>query len=101
MNDEANPRSLAFQMKDLSEHCRTLASMPSGPDGRPPNSAGWKKRRPICFTRTSRSFALRTRNGVRALLDELLSGMEGELPNFSDAITHAYFSHAEELERAT
>ena len=33
MNDEANPRSLAFQVKDLTEHCRSLSSMPSG--------AGW------------------------------------------------------------
>jgi hypothetical protein len=41
------------------------------------------------------------KNGVRVLLDELLSRMEAELPTFSDAITHAYFSHAEELERAT
>ena len=29
MNEEANPRSLAFQTKDLWEHCRVLSSMPS------------------------------------------------------------------------
>jgi hypothetical protein len=33
MNEEVNPRSLAFLAKDLSEHCRGLSSMPSG--------AGW------------------------------------------------------------
>jgi uncharacterized circularly permuted ATP-grasp superfamily protein/uncharacterized alpha-E superfamily protein len=101
MNDEANPRSLAFQMKDLTEHCRTLASMPSG--------AGWpttKQRRleeaaSNLFHADIAKLCTPDSNGVRVLLDELLSGMEGELPNFSDAITHAYFSHAEELERAT
>ena len=30
MNDEANPRSLAFQLKDLARHCGGLSSMPSG-----------------------------------------------------------------------
>ena len=40
-------------------------------------------------------------NGVRLLLDDLLSRMEVELPAFSNAITHTYFSHAEEMERAT
>ncbi len=101
MNDDTNPRSLAFQMKDLSEHCRTLASMPSG--------AGWpttKQRRleeaaSNLFHADIVKLCTPDSNGVRVLLDELLSGMEGELPNFSDAITHAYFSHAEELERAT
>ena len=34
MNEDMNPRSLAFQMKDLFEHCRSLSSMPSG-DGWP------------------------------------------------------------------
>jgi hypothetical protein len=34
-------------------------------------------------------------------LRELLGAVEGELPAFSDAITHTYFSHAEELERST
>jgi len=33
MNDEANPRSLAFQLQDLMEHCRRLSERPSG--------AGW------------------------------------------------------------
>ena len=30
MNDDANPRSLAFQLKDLARHCSGLSSMPSG-----------------------------------------------------------------------
>src|SRR5580704_5578388 len=30
MNEEANPRSLAFQLQDLFEHCRYLSDRPSG-----------------------------------------------------------------------
>ena len=30
MNDAANPRSLAFQLKDLARHCSALSGMPSG-----------------------------------------------------------------------
>jgi len=101
MNDKANPRSLAFQVKDLREHCRSLARMPSG--------SGWpgsKQKRleeaaSNLFSADIGKLCAPDRNGVRVLLDELLSRMEGELPTFSDAITHAYFSHAEELERAT
>jgi len=101
MNDEANPRSLAFQVKDLSEHCRSLSSMPSG--------AGWpvsKQRRleeaaSNLFRADIDRLCLPDTNGVRVLLDEFLSRMEEELPTFSNALTHTYFSHAEELERAT
>jgi uncharacterized alpha-E superfamily protein len=101
MNDEANPRSLAFQVKDLTEHCRSLSSMPSG--------AGWpvsKQRRleeaaSNLFRADIDRLCLPDTNGVRVLLDELLSRMEEELPTFSNALTHTYFSHAEELERAT
>jgi uncharacterized circularly permuted ATP-grasp superfamily protein/uncharacterized alpha-E superfamily protein len=101
MNDEGNPRSLAFQVKDLTEHCRSLSSMASG--------AGWpvsRQRRleeaaSNLFRADIGRLCVPDTNGVRVLLDELLSRMEEELPTFSDAITHSYFSHAEELERAT
>jgi uncharacterized alpha-E superfamily protein len=100
MNDEANPRSLAFQMKDLTEHCRSLSSMPSG--------AGWpiaKQRRleeasANLFRADVGRLCDPDSSGFRSLLDELLRGMEAELPSFSNAITHTYFSHADEMERA-
>jgi uncharacterized circularly permuted ATP-grasp superfamily protein/uncharacterized alpha-E superfamily protein len=101
MNDKGNPRSLAFQVKDLREHCRSLARMPSG--------SGWpgsKQKRleeaaSNLFSTDIGKLCVPDKNGVRMLLDELLRGMERELPTFSDAITHTYFSHAEELEHAT
>jgi uncharacterized alpha-E superfamily protein len=101
MNDKTNPRSLAFQVKDLREHCRSLSRMPSG--------SGWpgsKQKRleeaaSNLFSADIGKLCVPDSNGVRKRLDELLSGVEAELPTFSDAITHAYFSHAEELERST
>jgi len=95
MNEEANPRSLAFQVKDLSDHCRSLSSMPSG--------AGW----PVAKQERMEEAASNLFHGdVRKLceprdgagrerLDLLLAALEAALPGLSNAITHAYFSHAE------
>jgi uncharacterized circularly permuted ATP-grasp superfamily protein/uncharacterized alpha-E superfamily protein len=99
MNDDANPRSLAFQMKDLSEHCRYLASAPSG--------AGWpiaKQRRleeaaANLFNADVQMLCTPGAGNFREPLDELLAELDIALPAFSNAITHTYFSHAE-MERA-
>jgi len=100
MNEEVNPRSLAFQAKDLSEHCRSLSSMPSG--------AGWpiiKQQRveeaaSDLFLADVRMLCEPGNGGPRERLDGLLAGLDAALPAFSNAITHAYFSHAE-AERTT
>src|SRR3984893_10760844 len=100
MNEEVNPRSLAFQAKDLSEHCRSLSSMPSG--------AGWpiikQKHQEEAATNLFRAdvhmLCEPSAGGPRERLDELLAGLDAALPAFSNAITHAYFSHAE-AERTT
>jgi uncharacterized circularly permuted ATP-grasp superfamily protein/uncharacterized alpha-E superfamily protein len=100
MNDEVNPRSLAFQAKNLSEHCLSLSSMPSG--------AGWpivKQNRmeeaaSNLFRADVRMLCEPRAGGPRERLDELLAGLDAALPAFSNAITHAYFSHAE-AERTT
>jgi uncharacterized circularly permuted ATP-grasp superfamily protein/uncharacterized alpha-E superfamily protein len=99
MNDEANPRSLAFQLKDLVEHCAALSAMPSG--------TGW----PIVQQQQMEAAAERlltadvellceVRSGnKRARLDVLLEDLAIALPAFSQAIAITYFSHAE-MERA-
>jgi uncharacterized circularly permuted ATP-grasp superfamily protein/uncharacterized alpha-E superfamily protein len=100
MNDEVNPRSLAFQAKNLSEHCRSLSSMPSG--------AGWpivKQNRmeeaaSNLFRADVRMLCEPRGGGPRERLDELLAALDAALPAFSNAITHTYFSHAE-AERTT
>jgi uncharacterized alpha-E superfamily protein len=100
MNEEVNPRSLASQAKDLFEHCRVLSSMPSG--------AGWpivKQRRleeaaSNLFHADVRVLCEPGAGGTRERLDELLTATDEALPALSNAITHAYFSHAE-TERTT
>jgi uncharacterized circularly permuted ATP-grasp superfamily protein/uncharacterized alpha-E superfamily protein len=94
MNEEVNPRSLAFQAKDLSEHCRSLSSMPSG--------AGWPIIKQQRVEEAASDLFLADvcmlcepgNGGPRERLDELLAGVDAALPAFSNAITHAYFSHA-------
>jgi uncharacterized circularly permuted ATP-grasp superfamily protein/uncharacterized alpha-E superfamily protein len=95
MNEEVNPRSLAFQVKDLSAHCQSLSSMPSG--------AGWptvKQERleeaaSNLFHADVRKLCEPAGGAARGRLDELLVVFEAALPALSNAITHAYFSHAE------
>lgn len=96
MNEDMNPRSLAFQMKDLFEHCRFLSSMPSGD--------GWpivKQRRleeaaAYLFGADVQWLCEPGPSGSRERLDELLARVDATLPALSNAITHAYFSHAEQ-----
>ena len=95
MNEEVNPRSLAFQVKDLSDHCRSLSTMPSG--------AGWpivKQERleeaaSNLFHADVRKLCEPRAGAARERLDELLIAFGAALPALSNAITHAYFSHAE------
>ena len=100
MNDEANPRSLSFQLKDLARHCGGLSSMPSG--------SGW----PLLKQRQMEAAAARLLNAdvellceahtgsIRTRLDGLLEELGAALPAFAEAIANTYFSHAE-MERAT
>jgi uncharacterized alpha-E superfamily protein len=100
MNDEANPRSLAFQVKDLAEHCSGLSRMPSG--------AGWPvyKQKHLedmaanLFHAEVQALCQFESGGIRYRLDKLLGDLAAALPAFSDAVTHTYFSHAE-MERST
>jgi uncharacterized alpha-E superfamily protein len=95
MNEEVNPRSLAFQIRDLSKHCRSLSSMPSG--------GGWpiiKQQRleqaaDNLFRANVQTLCQPGANDSREQLSELLAALEAALPAFSNAITHTYFSHAE------
>jgi uncharacterized circularly permuted ATP-grasp superfamily protein/uncharacterized alpha-E superfamily protein len=100
MNEEANPRSLAFQLQDLMEHCRCLSERPSG--------AGWpvSKQRHLeqaaatLFRADVRALCEPDERSTRQPLDQLLAGTGAALPALSDAITNVYFSHAE-MGRAT
>ncbi len=100
MNDDLNPRSLAFQLKDLFVHCRRLSNTPSGKDW--PQAK--QKRMEDAADRLLKADVVRlcqpTVGNVRPELDLLLAEALATLPEFSDAITRTFFSHAE-LEQAT
>src|SRR5580700_5216429 len=84
MNDEANPRSLAFQLQDLMEHCRCLSERPSG--------AGWpvSKQRHLeqaaatLFRADVRALCEPDERSTRQPLDQLLAGTGAALPALSD-----------------
>ena len=73
-----------------------------------PSGAGWpiaKQKRledaAACLFHTDvRTLCETGAGGARERLDELLAGMDLTLPAFSNAITHAYFSHAQ-MEQTT
>jgi uncharacterized alpha-E superfamily protein len=100
MNEKSNPRSLAFQLQDLVEHCRWLSGRPSG--------AAWpvaKQRRleeaaADLLGADVRVLCEPEEGGSHEALDQLLAATGAALPALSDAITQVYFSHAE-MERAT
>src|ERR1700722_6684683 len=96
MNEDLNPRSLAFQMKDLFEHCRSLSSMPSG-DGWPiTKQKRLEEAAAYLFGADVQWLCEPDASGTRQRLDELLARVDAALPALSNAITHAYFSHAEQ-----
>jgi uncharacterized circularly permuted ATP-grasp superfamily protein/uncharacterized alpha-E superfamily protein len=95
MNDVANPRSLAFQLRDLGKHCVRLSERPSG--------AGWPVSKQRRLEEASanllgadvRLLCQPDAGDFRELLDDLLAGLGAALPAMSDAVSHVYFSHAE------
>jgi uncharacterized alpha-E superfamily protein len=99
MNDELNPRSLAFQMSELKQHCRGLSDLNQSTA----TASGWpgaqekrvKEAATQLFEADVLALCQRMTHGIRLPLDEMLGKLENALLNFSDAITHTYFSHAE------
>ncbi len=95
MKDEDNPRSLAFQLNDLLEHCRRLSERPMG--------AGWPmaKQKSVedaastLFRADVRMLCEPGPDDIREALDQLLAATGTALPALSDALTNVYFSHAE------
>ena len=100
MNDDANPRSLAFQIHDLLEHCRALSGRPSGADWPVSKQRALEEAAANLFRADVRMLCQPGEGGIREALDQLLIAAGAALPALSDAITNIYFSHAE-MERAS
>lgn len=95
MNDEINPRSLAFQIKDLSDHSAVLSHMPSGAGWPVAQQAHFEAAASALFQTDIEKLCKPDARSHRLKLDGLLSALGAALPEFSDAITNIYFSHAE------
>ncbi len=100
LNDELNPRSLAFQIKDLSEHCRSLSSGALGDKWPLVRQHRIEEAAASLFRSDVNVLCHPEEGGIRFLLDKLLDAANSSLLAFSDDITHIYFSHAI-LERST
>ncbi len=100
MCDPANPRSLAFQLQDLLEHCRCLADRPLGAAWPVPKQKSLEEAAASLFREDVRMLCQPAESGIRERLDELLAAAGATLPALSDALTNVYFSHAE-MGRAT
>jgi len=100
MNDESNPRSLAFQLKDLSEHCAFLEKTLEGAEWPSAKQRRVEEAAASLFDADVQALCQPNAGGTRMYLDHLLATMDAVLPAFSDAITNTWFSHAE-MERPT
>jgi uncharacterized circularly permuted ATP-grasp superfamily protein/uncharacterized alpha-E superfamily protein len=92
MNDETNPRSLAFQLKDLSAHSDFLSKVISRGGAEWP-AARQQKVEDAGASLFEADLLYLCEN--RRRLDDRLASLEAALPAFSDAITNVCFSHAE------
>ena len=95
MNEEANPRSLAFQLQDLMVHCRRLSGSPAGAEWPVSKQRHLEDAAGKLFGADVRALCEPGADSIRAPLDQLLAGAGAALPALSDAITNVYFSHAE------
>ncbi|AWK87122.1 circularly permuted type 2 ATP-grasp protein [Azospirillum thermophilum] len=86
--DETNPRALAFQLAALERHIGQLPGRGSGSAADPTGGA-----LPIVTSARAslrKAEALRSSEALHALLDSLATS----LPDVSNFLAHAYFSHA-------
>lgn len=90
--DETNPRSAAFQLKELAEHCRLLPS--EGPYRTAEQRLVLRMLASLQLAEVT-ELAARDEQGRRPALGRLLDELARGLPELSDVIGRTYFAHAE------
>ena len=95
MNETANPRSLAFQIADLSEHCTALSATLKAAEWPFAKQNRIEMVAASLFDADVFDLCRPEPDGSRWHLDNLLAAMDIALEAFSDAITNTWFSHAE------
>ncbi|MEI7728852.1 MAG: circularly permuted type 2 ATP-grasp protein [Verrucomicrobiota bacterium] len=96
LSDETNPRSLAFQLEALRDHCANL------PHETEHGTAGSEltrlaQLRSAIATVDFRPLAHARQEAMMAPLEALLTNWASQLSGVSDQLTHHYFSHTQSL----
>ncbi|MCW2243319.1 circularly permuted type 2 ATP-grasp protein [Azospirillum canadense] len=88
LSDESNPRALAFQLAALEQHVTALPGTARPGPGVPTAGA-------LSIAQAARA-SLRNPESLRSneALNTLLDTLATSLPDISNLLTHAYFSHA-------
>jgi uncharacterized circularly permuted ATP-grasp superfamily protein/uncharacterized alpha-E superfamily protein len=91
--EEANPRSLAFQLSALADHAANLPRDPGAPAS-PREAQLVEAMQARLRAMNFESLEVPARGPLPAAITELLAHSAAELRRLSDALTHRYFSHA-------
>lgn len=92
--DEANPRSIAYQVAAIEEHLCHLPGQASHPQSRPQNQIILKLRTTLRLADLSGNCRA-AETGTRAGLNALMSEVVQHLQQVAEYISQIYFSHAE------
>lgn len=95
LQDETNPRSVAFQIAQIDRHLAGLAA-DTAPIMAPERHMIYDLLSQLRLARVT-DLSEQNEDGVRAKLSALLGHFESTLLDFSPAIARSYFSHAEIL----
>jgi uncharacterized circularly permuted ATP-grasp superfamily protein/uncharacterized alpha-E superfamily protein len=90
--DDTNPRSLFFQLHQLTQHFERL---PRECQGDTPQNKILRHCKQRLAALDPRELASLPKNPAESQIGRVLVEMLGELPRFSDAITASYFAHSE------
>lgn len=90
--DDTNPRSLFFQLHQLTQHFERL---PRECQGDTPQNKILRHCKQRLTALDPRELASLPENPAESQIGRVLVEMLGELPRFSDAITASYFAHSE------
>jgi uncharacterized circularly permuted ATP-grasp superfamily protein/uncharacterized alpha-E superfamily protein len=94
LTDETNPRSVCYQLLAIDEHLKCLPRTDRNASLSPASRTALRALTSVRladWTTLSRSGP----SGKREKLDELLAGLETDLPLFADQLTLSYLAHAE------
>ena len=92
--DEANPRSIAYQVAAIESHLGCLPGQTGHPQSRPQNQLILKLRTTLRLADLA-AICRQTEKGLRADLSALMNEVVKDLQQVAEYVSQVYFSHAE------